>query len=125
MLPFSEMEYSDMKILEHIQQYSPSKNVEELEVPNPGGQSSVLKLEDDQLVMTLVGGDNLTAARMQGEQRIRGNSEKSADRFDGLLPIAEDRYTKVCLLEVRVDIPNPVSSPAYIRHVGPTSLHLQ
>lgn len=43
MLPFSEIGYSDMmKILEHIQQYSPYKKVEkELEVPNPGGQSSI------------------------------------------------------------------------------------
>ena len=106
MLPYSENEYSDMmKILEHLQQYSPSKKVEkELQVPNPGGQSSVLKVEDDQLVMTVVGGDYLTAARMRGAQRIHGNSENSGDRFDGLLPVAEDWHAKVCLLEVRVAV---------------------
>ena len=71
-------------------------------MPNPGGQSSVLKVEDDQLVTTVVGGDYLTTARMRGAQRIRGNSETSADRFDGLLPVAEDWHAKVCLLEVRV-----------------------
>ena len=70
-------------------------------MPNPGGQSSVLKVEDDQLVTTVVGGDYLTAARMRGAQRIRGNSETSVDRFDGLLPVAEDWHAKVCLLEVR------------------------
>ena len=71
-------------------------------MPNPGEQSSVLKVDDDQqLVTTVVGGDYLTAARMRGTQRIRGNSETSADRFDGLLPVAEDWHAKVCLLEVR------------------------
>ena len=70
-------------------------------MPNPGGQSSVLKVEDDQLVTTVVGGDYLTAARMRGAQRIRGNSETSADRCDGLLPVAEDWHAIVCLLEVR------------------------
>lgn len=57
-------------------------------------------MEDDQFVMTVVGGDYLTAARMRGAQRIRGNSENSGDRFDGLLPVAEDWHAKVCLLEV-------------------------
>ena len=108
MLLYSEVEYSDMmKLLEHVQQYSASKKVvEELQVPNPGGQSSVLKVEDDQLVMTVVGGDYLTATRMRGAQRIRGNSETGADLFDGLLPVAEDWHAKVCLLEVRVAIHN-------------------
>lgn len=104
MLPYNEIEYSDMmKIMEHIQGYVPSKKVEtEIEVPNPGGQSSVLKMEDDQFITTLVGGDQLTVARMRGAQRIRGNSEKSSARFDGLLPVAEDWHAKMCFLEVRV-----------------------
>ena len=57
-------------------------------------------MEDDQFVMTLVG------VRMQGARRILGNSEKSADWFDGLLPVAEDWHAKVCLLEVRVYLYN-------------------
>lgn len=92
-------------------------------MPNPGVQRSVLKLEDDQHIMTLVGGDNLTAARMRGAQRIQGNSEESADQFYGSLPVAEDWHTKECLLEeARVAIHNSVLFPAYVRHAGPTNL---
>lgn len=54
--------------------------------------------------MTLVGGDQLTVARIRGAQKIRGNSEKSEDRFDGLLPVAEDWHTKMCFMEVREGI---------------------
>ena len=40
--------------------------------------------------MTLVGGDQLTVARIRGTQKIRGNSETSEQRFDGLLPVVVD-----------------------------------
>ena len=75
-LPYSEIEYGDMmKIMENVQGYLPfMKITRELEVPNPGGQNSVLKMEDDQFVTTLIGGDQLSVARMRGAQRIRGNS---------------------------------------------------
>lgn len=100
-LPYNEVEYSEMmKIMEHIQGYVPSKRVET--EPNPGGENTVLKMVDNLLIATLVGGDLLTVARMRGAQRIRGNSEKSAERFEGLFPVAEDWHGKVCLLEVRV-----------------------
>ena len=72
-----------MKIMENVQGYLPTTKItRELEVPNTGGQNRVLKMEDDQ---SLIGGDQLTVARMRGAQRIRGNSEKSAERFDGFV----------------------------------------
>ena len=42
----------------------------------------------------LFGGEQLTAKRARGV-RIRNNSTNSADRLEGLLPIAEDWHAKV------------------------------
>ena len=50
-------------------------------------------------MMTLVGGDQVTVARIRGAQRIRGNSETS-QRLEGILPVAEDLHAKMCFLEV-------------------------
>ena len=58
------MKYEEIiQVLEHIQRYSPFKEVErELVVPNPTGQDTVIKIKDKQYAMTLVGGDQLTVA---------------------------------------------------------------
>ena len=82
--------------------YVPSKEVErELTIPNKTGPDTIMKVIDQQYyAMTLVGGDQLTVARIRGAQRIRGNSETSQQRFDGLLPVAEDWHAKMCFLEV-------------------------
>ena len=98
------MKYEEIiQALEHIQQYSPSKEVErELVIPNQTGRDTVIKLKDKQYTMTLVGGDQLTVARIRGSQRIRGNSDTSEERLDGLLPVAEDWHAKMCFMEVRL-----------------------
>ena len=49
----------------------------------------------------LFGGDQLTAKRARAGIRIRNNSTNSADRLEGLLPVAEDWHAKVVFLEVR------------------------
>ena len=52
-----------IQALEHIQRYSPSKEVErEIVIPNHNGPDTVMKLKDKQYAMTLVGGDQLTIA---------------------------------------------------------------
>ena len=96
------MEYQDtMKILEHVQAYSPSKEVErKFAVPGKTGPEATITIKDKQYAMTLIGGDQLTVARMRGAQKIRGNSETSEERFDGVLPIAEDWHAKMCFMEV-------------------------
>ena len=90
-----------MKILEHFQTYSPSKEVErEFAVSGKTGPEATITIKDKQYAMTLIGGDQLTVARMRGAQRIRGNSETSEERFDGVLPVAEDWHAKMCFMEV-------------------------
>ena len=69
-------------------------------VPEQSGGTTTSRLEDKQYAVTLVEGDQLTVARIRGVQKIRGNSETSKQQFDGLLPVAEDRHAKICLLEV-------------------------
>ena len=46
----------------------------------------------------------MTVARIRGAQMIRGNSETSEQRSEGLLPVAEDWHAKMCFLEVRIII---------------------
>ena len=98
------MKYEDMmKVLEHIQAYVPSKETErELIIPNQHGPDSVLKFADRKHEMKIVGRGQLTAARIRGSQRIQGNSDKSEERFDGLLPVSGDWHGSVCLMEVRI-----------------------
>ena len=82
--------------------YVPSKDVERtFTVPNEEGPASVITVEDKKFTTLLVGGDQLTVARIRGAQMIRGNSETSEQRFDGLLPVCEDWHAKMCFLEVR------------------------
>lgn len=104
MLPYSEINYEDMiKCLEAIQVYVPATDVErEVTIPNKTGPDTVMKITDQQHKMTLVGGDQLTVARMRGAQKIRGNSETSQQRLDGILPVAEDWHAKMCFLEVNI-----------------------
>ena len=103
-MPHSEVNYEDMiKVLEKMHTYVPSKDVErEFKIPNEEGPDSSIKVNDKKFTTLLVGGDQLTVARIHGVQMIRGNSVTSEERFEGLLPVAEDWHAKVCLLEVRI-----------------------
>lgn len=46
------------------------------------------------------GGDQLTAARVRGSQRVRSNSQRGIHRLEGLVPVIEDWHAKGCLLSV-------------------------
>lgn len=67
-----------------------------LEEPIPGSDET----EDCSYVTTLVGGDYLSVARARGAQYIRGSADFEKYRLNGMLPVAEDWHSKVCLLEV-------------------------
>ena len=89
------------KSFQHLNTFNSTRcprKLRELVVPNSTGQDTVIKLKDKQYAMTLVGGDQ----RIGGSQKIRGNSDTSEERLDGLLPVAEDWHAKVCYMEVRV-----------------------
>ena len=85
-------------ILQHLQKYAPStSHTREVSVPTTNEVRSLTKIAFHRL---LFGGDQLTAKRARGGVRIRNNSTNSADRLEGLLPVAEDWHAKVIFLEV-------------------------
>ena len=65
----------------------------------PDGEE-VMNYTEQKYLVTLVGGNQLTTARARGAQRITSNSLKSEDKLEGVLPVAEDWHTKMCLLQV-------------------------
>ena len=48
----------------------------------------------------LIGGDQMTCARVRGAQGIRENSMSGRTRLEGLVPVIEDWHAKVCLMQV-------------------------
>ena len=48
---------------------------------------------------TLFGGDQMTAARARGAQRLCENSQLPTSHLEGCIPVAEAWHTKLCLLE--------------------------
>lgn len=97
----SESNYEDMvDIMTELHQYVPTTtSVTSTTVPGDDEDSQVEMVED--LFHTILfGGDQMTAARARGSQRIRKNSERGRDRLEGLKPVCEDWHAKLCLLGV-------------------------
>ena len=99
MLPKNETKYEDMlDILDHLQQYIPAKTAHRaLEIPDCEER---IEFDEKMFEKTLIGGDQLTAARARGSILVRANCVKAEDRLDGVLPTAEDWHAKLCFLEV-------------------------
>lgn len=55
---------------------------------------------EDRFHRVLMGGYQLTAARVRSSQRIMRNSERGLERLDGLSAVVEDWHTKQCLMQV-------------------------
>ena len=60
------------------------------------------RIQIDTMHKVLIGGDQLTVARMKGAKSMHEVSQHDAGRLDGFIPVVEDWHTKVCLLEVRL-----------------------
>ena len=52
------------------------------------------------MLMNGAGGDQLTAARIRGSQRIRSNSDSDLERLEGFTAVIEDWHAKVTFLGV-------------------------
>ena len=89
-----------ISILEDLHKYIP--------VVTSTSQTSVLvegeveecTITDDELFRIVFGGDQLTAARARGAQRVRSNSERPLDKLEGVEPVSEDWHAKGVLLRV-------------------------
>ena len=45
-----------------------------------------------------IGGDQLTAARIRGSQKMLSNSESGKEHLEGLIPVIEDWHTNTFML---------------------------
>ncbi len=102
MLLFDENKLDEMcKILDNLQKYVPSTKIE-VHVPLPDGQ--VLVHNDHKLYQLLLGGDQLTIARVRGAIGVRSNYKNSKERLEGIIPVTEDWHTRQILMQVRTCI---------------------
>ena len=85
-------------ILHELHRYVPAKS-ETKKVPIPDG-TEVWPLSEIAFHRLLFGSDQLTVKHARAGVRIRNNSTNSADRLEGLLPVAKDWHAKVVFLEV-------------------------
>ena len=90
-----------MNILEHLHQYVPTLRREE-KVDLPGTEEQV-SIQVDDFHQILLGGDQLTVARIRGAQRIRANSESASGRLQGFVPMVEDWHAKQCFMGVSIE----------------------
>ena len=85
------------KILESLSKYVPSQEYTAT-VSLPDGTMSSSK--DVIFHQVLIGGDQLTCARVRGAQSICANHETNMDKLSGFTPVVEDWHTKMTLLKV-------------------------
>ena len=99
----SEINHADMiAILEDLHKYVPMvTSVTKISV-TVEGKVEDCSVTEDRFHRMLLGGDQLTAARACGAQRIRSNSERSLDRLEGFEPTSEDWHAKGILMAVRI-----------------------
>ena len=85
------------KIMDALHAYVPTHASEgQLTLPN----GSDLSFDDTTFFKILIGGDQLTVARVAGVQTLRMGHATTLDRLEGLIPVVEDWHTRVILLEV-------------------------
>lgn len=81
-----------------LQRYVPTSSEDQLfSIP---GSDELVAVRVDHFHHILLGGDQLTAARARGAQRIRANSETKVGRLKGLIPVVGDWHAKGCFLAV-------------------------
>ena len=64
------------------------------------GEDEPEQLTIDRFHQVLIGGDQLTVARIRSAQAARLNSESGSGQLRGFLPVVEDWHARLCLMEV-------------------------
>lgn len=97
-LLFNENKVDEMcKILDELHKYVPSMSTEE-EIALPDGR--VFSHNDYKLSQILLGGDQVTVARVRGAVGVRSNHENAQDRLEGIVPVIEDWHSRQVLMQV-------------------------
>ena len=61
---------------------------------------SILEFDDTQFSQVVIGGDQLTSARIRGTQANRETQDMAIDRLEGLLAVTEDWHSRMALIKV-------------------------
>ena len=103
-----------VEILDELHKYVPTKQTtQEFEVVHGKDKVEHLSLKVDHFHHILLGGDQLTIARVHGCQRIRNNSENGRACLEGFFPVVEDWHTKMCYMKVSHPLISGIHTCAY------------
>ena len=64
------------------------------------GNGSTIDFDNTRFFKILLGGDQLTAARVRGTQALRDTEDKAVDRLEGVVAVVEDWHTRMALMKV-------------------------
>ena len=94
-----EIKLSD--ILHKLHKYVPMMRTTEFsDIAGPSGCMGVEEINICHFHHILLGGDQLTVARAHGTQSAHKNMNNGRGRLEGLIPVIEDWYTKMCAMKV-------------------------
>lgn len=97
----SETSHAEMiEILEDLHQYVPRVSSTSEKSVTVDGTEEVSSIFQDTFHKILLGGDQLTAARVRGAKKVRSDSERPLHRLEGLEAACEDWHAKGVLLGV-------------------------
>ena len=86
-------------ILQNIMKLVPSLPSEsEVELPD-GGK---VKYDSTNFFKILLGGDQLTVARVRGTQCLFRGIDKAMERLQGIIPVQEDWHARMNFMKVRI-----------------------
>ena len=77
------------------------RTVHNVDITKSEDSSETISVQADFFHNILLGGDQLTCARVRGSQRIRENSTNGSARLEGVVPVIEDWHARVCYLQVQ------------------------
>jgi len=83
--------------MDKLHEYIPTKPVVTERTLESG---EVKRMEDYAMCKSLIGGDQLTVARVRGSAAARVDHQTKKDRLEGFIPVVEDWHAKQCLLKV-------------------------
>ena len=86
------------EIMKTLEQYVPHKEITDYYHDLLSGE--VISIPKRQVYRTLLGGDQVTAARARGAQRDCCNANSTSEHLLGFYPTIEDWHLKMCLLTV-------------------------
>ena len=95
---YNENKLDEMsKILEHFMTLVPALPADGRKVLSNG---SIFEFDDTRFSQVLIGGDQLTSARIRGTQANRETQDMAIDRLEGLLAVTEDWQSRMALIKV-------------------------